>query len=149
MIDGNFLETLSHLQKDASRSKADIARKVGLTPSTISKRVRRRQPDKVIEGYEVHFNPSVLGQSLLAFIFVTNAKPSQGLDTAAGSSKVIGLEELHKVAGEVCCFMKVGAAGIDHSGSLSDPCENHNLTSGCTGATPPRRKHVLVAMRSH
>ncbi|MEM7597825.1 MAG: Lrp/AsnC family transcriptional regulator [Pseudomonadota bacterium] len=113
MIDSKDKEILSLLLGDASLSKADIARRVGLAPSAISDRVRRLEADGVIQGYEVRLNPHALGKSLLAFVFVTDAKPSLGFDTAAALSGVTGLEELHKIAGDDCYLLKIRASGTD------------------------------------
>ena len=113
MIDAKDKQILSLLLKDAAISKADIARQVGLAPSAISERVRRLEADGVIEGYEVRLNAAALGKPLLAFVFVTDAKPSLGFDTAAALSGVTGLEELHKIAGDDCYLLKIRASGTD------------------------------------
>lgn len=113
MIDVKDKEILSLLLKDAAISKAEIARRVGLAPSAISDRVRRLEADGVIQGYEVRLDPHALGKSLLAFVFVTDAKPSHGFDTASALSGVTGLEELHKIAGDDCYLLKVRASGTD------------------------------------
>lgn len=113
MIDAKDREILSLLLKNAAISKADIARHVGLAPSAISERVKRLESEGVIQGYEVRLNAHALGKSLLAFVFVTDAKPSHGFDTAAALSNVTGLEELHKIAGEDCYLLKIRASGTD------------------------------------
>lgn len=113
MLNEKDKKILSLLLDDASMSKADIARHVGLAPSAISERVRRLESDGVIQGYEVRLNPDALGKSLLAFVFVTDVKPSLGFDTAAALSDVKGLEELHKIAGDDCYMLKIRASGTD------------------------------------
>lgn len=113
MIDAKDKEILSLLLGDAALSKADIARRVGLAPSAVSERVRRLESDGVIQGYEVRLNPQALGKPLLAFVFVTDAKPSLGFDTASALSAVRGLEELHKIAGDDCYLLKIRASGTD------------------------------------
>ncbi|MEM6890295.1 MAG: Lrp/AsnC family transcriptional regulator [Pseudomonadota bacterium] len=106
-------EILAILLNGAAISKAEIARRVGLAPSAVSERVRRLEADSVIQGYEVRLNPHALGKSLLAFVFVTDAKPTQGFDTATALSGVTGLEELHKIAGDDCYLLKIRAAGTE------------------------------------
>ena len=113
MIDGKDKEIVALLLRDAAISKAEIARQVGLAASAVSERVRRLEADGIIEGYEVRLNAGALGKPLLAFVFVTDAKPSLGFDTAAALSKVAGLEELHKIAGDDCYLLKLRASGTD------------------------------------
>jgi Lrp/AsnC family leucine-responsive transcriptional regulator len=118
MIDTKDREILAILLADSSTSKAEIGRRVGLAPSAISERVRRLEEDGVIEGYEVRLNAEALSKPLLAFVFVTDAKPSHGFDTAGALSKVRGLEELHKIAGDDCYLLKVRAAGTSELNSI-------------------------------
>lgn len=113
MIDDKDREILSLLLEDSAISKAEIARRVGLAASAISERVRRLEAERVIQGYEVRLDATSLGKPLLAFVFVTDAKPSQGFDTAAALSEVTGLEELHKIAGDDCYLLKIRASGTD------------------------------------
>lgn len=113
MIDAKDREILSILLEDAANSKAEIARRVGLAASAVSERVRRMEADGIIQAYEVRIDPRALDKPLLAFVFVTDAKPSRGFDTASALADVTGLEELHKIAGEDCYLLKIRAAGTD------------------------------------
>jgi Lrp/AsnC family leucine-responsive transcriptional regulator len=118
LIDETDLRILSILLRDAATSKAEIARRVGLAASAVSERVRRLEAQGVIAGYEVRIDARRLGKPLLAFVFVTDAKPSQGFDTAAALAGVTGLEELHKVAGDDCYLLKIRAAGTDELNAI-------------------------------
>ena len=118
MIDGIDRQILSILLEDASTSKAEIARRVELAASVVSERVRRLEASGVIQGYEVRLDPKVLGKPLLAFVFVTDAKPSRGFDTAQALSQVTGLEELHKIAGDDCYLLKIRAADTDELNAI-------------------------------
>lgn len=111
MIDSTDRQILDLLLADASLSKAEIGRRVGLASSAVSERVRRLEADGVIRGYAAQLDAELLDKPLLAFVFVTDAKPSQGFDTAAALADVTGLEELHKIAGDDCYLLKVRAAG--------------------------------------
>ncbi|MEM9498246.1 MAG: Lrp/AsnC family transcriptional regulator [Pseudomonadota bacterium] len=118
MIDGKDREILSILLESAAVSKAEIARRVGLAASAVSERIRRMETEDVVRGYEVRIDPRALDKPLLAFVFVTDAKPSQGFDTAAALAGVTGLEELHKIAGEDCYLLKIRAAGTDELNAI-------------------------------
>lgn len=118
MIDNTDREILDILLKDAATSQAEMARRLGLAPSAISERVRRLQADGIIQGYEVRLDAAALGKPLLAFVFVTDAKPSQGFDTAAALAGVTGLEELHKIAGDDCYLLKIRASGTEELNSI-------------------------------
>lgn len=113
MIDGVDRKILSILLRDAATSKADLARQVGLAASAVWERVRRLERDGLIAGYEVRLNAVALGKPLLAFIFVTDAKPNPSGATVTALSAVTGLEELHKIAGDDCYLLKVRASGTD------------------------------------
>ena len=118
MIDSTDNEILDILLKDAATSQAEMARRLGLAPSAISERVRKLQGDGIIQGYEVRLDAAALGKPLLAFVFVTDAKPSQGFDTAAALAGVTGLEELHKIAGDDCYLLKIRASGTEELNSI-------------------------------
>lgn len=118
MIDAKDRQILSILLESAAISKADIARRVGLAASAVSERIRQLEASGVIQGYEVRLNPTALGKPLLAFVFVTDAKPSRGFDTAAALQNVSGLEELHKIAGDDCYLLKIRASGTNELNSI-------------------------------
>lgn len=117
-MDSKDREILTILLNDAATSKADIARRVGLAASAVSERVRRMEAEGVIRGYEVRLDATLLGKPLLAFVFVTDAKPSRGFDIAEALSSVTGLEELHKIAGDDCYLLKIRAANTDELNTI-------------------------------
>lgn len=118
MIDEMDRRILSLLLEDAAISKAEIARRLGIAPSAISERVRRLEAENVIQGYEVRVDPKALEKPLLAFVFVTDAKPSLDFDTAGALSRVTGLEELHKIAGDDCYLLKLRTSGTEELNSI-------------------------------
>ncbi len=118
MIDTIDRKILSILLADAGTSKAEISRRLGLAASAVSERVHRMESEGLIRGYEVRLDPRRLGKPLLAFVFVTDAKPSQGFDTAAALSGVTGLEELHKIAGEDCYLLKIRASDTEELNAI-------------------------------
>ena len=120
MVDAKDLEILTIMLEAADTSKAGIARRVDLAPSAVSERVRRLKDLGVIKGYEVRLDAKQLGKPLLAFVFVTDAKPNLGFDTAQALLAVSGLEELHKIAGDDCYLLKIRASGTDELNQIID-----------------------------
>lgn len=119
-FDGTDTKILSILLNAAATPKAEIARRVGLAASAVSERVRRLEDAGIIKGYEARLDGRALQNPLLAFVFVTELKPTRGFDTGDALSRVTGVEEVHKVAGEDCFLVKIRAAGNDELGLVLD-----------------------------
>ncbi|MFF9022085.1 Lrp/AsnC family transcriptional regulator [Streptomyces eurythermus] len=60
---------LGHLQRDARLTNRELARKVGIAPSTCLERVRSLRARGVITGYHAAVQPRLLGRSLQALVF--------------------------------------------------------------------------------
>lgn len=104
---------LSILLRAAATPKAEIARRLGVAASAVSERIKRLEDAGIIKGYEARLDARALQTPLLAFIFVREAKPNNGFDTAEALARVTGVEEVHKIAGEDCFLVKIRAAGTD------------------------------------
>ncbi len=100
---------LDILQKNASISKAEIARRIALTPSAVFERIRKLEDRGAIQGYETRLDPEALGLGVLAFVFVTEERPASTPQTGRRLSKIVGVQEVHKIAGEDCYLVKVRA----------------------------------------
>jgi DNA-binding Lrp family transcriptional regulator len=66
-IDSAILE---HLQRDARLTNRELARLVGVAPSTCLERVRALRARGVITGYHAAVEPRALGRSLQALVFI-------------------------------------------------------------------------------
>ncbi|MFF4520084.1 Lrp/AsnC family transcriptional regulator [Streptomyces bluensis] len=60
---------LSHLQRDGRLTNRELARLVGVAPSTCLERVRALRARGVITGYHAAVQPRMLGRSLQALVF--------------------------------------------------------------------------------
>ncbi len=119
-IDGTDRKILSILLQAAATSKAEIARRVGLAASAVSERIRRFEETGLIKSYEARLNGRALGMPLLAFVFIRELKPTGGFDTADALTRVTGVEEVHKIAGEDCFLLKLRVAGTEELGTILD-----------------------------
>src|SRR5262245_6263947 len=59
---------LDALANNARISTADLARSVGLSPPSLSERIRRMEEAGVIEGYTLTINPKALGLPVTAWL---------------------------------------------------------------------------------
>ena len=119
-IDAVDSKILSILLRAAAMPKAEIARRVDLAASAVSERIRRLEDAGIIKGYEVRLGGRELQIPLLAYIFVTELKPNDGFDTGDALSRVTGVEEVHKIAGDDCFLVKIRAEGTDELGAVLD-----------------------------
>jgi Lrp/AsnC family leucine-responsive transcriptional regulator len=113
MIDATDREILSLLRSNSCTPKAEIARRVGLTPTAVFERIRKLEDKGVIAGYHAHLDPKAFGRSLLAFVFVTDERPAQGPELGRTLAAIPGVEETHVIAGEDCFLLKVRAADTE------------------------------------
>ena len=113
-------QIIRNLLEDASKSKAEIARSVGLTPNAVFERLRKLDERRVIQGYAVRLDPQALGSKLLAFVFVAESKPVRTVKTGPRLAQLPNIEEVHRVAGRDCFLLKVRAADTDELTRILD-----------------------------
>jgi len=61
---------LKHLQQNARITNADLADKVGLSPTPCLRRLRRLETDGIIKGYHTEINREALGVNVTVIILV-------------------------------------------------------------------------------
>lgn len=69
-IDPIDLRLLDALQRDGRISVTELSKKVNLSPTPCTLRIRRLEQDGVISGYHARLSPSTLNISLLVFVTV-------------------------------------------------------------------------------
>jgi Lrp/AsnC family leucine-responsive transcriptional regulator len=67
-------QILRELQRDGRLSNAELAERVGLTPSPCLRRVNRLEQDGVIRGYRALLEPAAVGRGFQAFVSVVMAQ---------------------------------------------------------------------------
>lgn len=112
-VDRRILEAL---QRDAGLSLAELAERVGLSPTPVWKRVRRLETEGVITARVVLVAPEAVGLGVTAFVAIrAGAHDEDWLERfAEGVAKIPEVVELYRMAGEVDYLLKVVCHDIAH-----------------------------------
>lgn len=107
---------LAALQADAGLSLAELADRVGLSPTPVWKRIRRLEADGVITGRVALVSPEAVGLGVTAFVAIrAGAHDEDWLERfAAGVAAIPEVVEIYRMAGEVDYLLKVVCHDIAH-----------------------------------
>lgn len=102
-VDWHLLELL---QEDGRLSFSELGRRVSLSGSAVTERVRRLEERGVIKGYAAVVDHTALDLPLTAFISITPLDPAAPDDIPDRLSDIPELEACHSVAGEENYILK-------------------------------------------
>jgi Lrp/AsnC family transcriptional regulator, leucine-responsive regulatory protein len=113
---------LDLLQEDASRTNADLAEEVGLSPSSCLRRIRRLKSTGVIERVVAILNPAKAGKGMRAIVTVELERHGEQhmrrfLDLAA---KERGVIQAYSVSGETDVILMLRLADMDEFDALCE-----------------------------
>lgn len=123
-IDRSILRVL---QADGRLSNAELAARVGLSPSPCLRRVRRLEETGVIRGYRALIDPQAVGRSLRVFAGVRLLRHARS-EVQAFEQAVVRLSEVvycHHVTGNYDYLLQVEVADLTayedfHANRLAD-----------------------------
>ncbi len=114
-LDRIDMNILKELQTDASITNADLAKRVGLSPSPCLTRVRAFRESGLIKRQVCLLEPKLLGLNLSVFIQVSLDNQSEGMlevfQTAINTCKEV--LECYLMTGDSDYFLRVIVADID------------------------------------
>jgi Lrp/AsnC family leucine-responsive transcriptional regulator len=105
---------LAVLERHGRISNADLAARVGLSPSPCLRRVRRLEETGVIRGYRALVDPAALGRGLRVFAGVRLMRHARA-DVVAFEQAVIRLSEVthtHHITGNYDYLLQVEVADL-------------------------------------
>ena len=126
---------LAILIRDATTSKSEIGKRIGVAQSVVSERVKKLRQSGLIERYETRLSARGLGFGTLAYVFIVERKPTIGVSTGESLASVTGVEEVHKIAGEDCFLLKIRARDAEELGQILDTEVNSIETVAGTRTT--------------
>lgn len=121
MIDETDRQILKILQTNGRTSNAEIARRIGLASSAVFQRIRKLEERGIIQGYTAQLNSAALGFGLTAFVMIGSSEHARSADHTAGLlASISQVQEVHRVVGEDCFFVKVKVRDTDGLAHLLD-----------------------------
>lgn len=115
-LDRADLRILAELQREGRVSNAELAERIGLSPSACLRRVQRLEADGVIAGYGARVEPKQVGLGLEAFVRV-QLRSHEGDVVQAFVERVQDWDEVvacHALTGDMDYLLHVAVQDLDH-----------------------------------
>ncbi len=114
------LRILSALQADGRKKNAELAREIGVAPSTMLERVKRLEERRVLTGFRAVIDPESLGLTVQSLVTVTldrhNADHIRDLEQ--NIQNVPHVRACYHVTGRFDYVLHVAARDLNHLGRL-------------------------------
>ena len=134
---------LRELMRDARVSNAELAQRVGLSPSACLRRVREMERTGLIRGYRAVLDPASRGIGFVAYVAVGLHDHSKAAQAAfeRALANVPEVRECHNVTGTVEYLLRVEVADIAaykalHADTLGSLPQVHSLTTYVVMSSP-------------
>jgi len=152
-LDATDRALLALLQRDAGLSNKELARKVGLAPSSCLERVKKLQRAGVLLGVHAEVAPRALGIRLQALIAVRLARHSER-EVCAFRDRLLARPEIlsfYHLSGAVDFLLHVAVRDVEHLRTLgAEALTRHKLVAHVETSLifDHRRSHVLPALET-
>ena len=107
------LQILSMLQEDCKIAQVELARSVGLSPASISERLKRLEKSGVVKSYAAILDAHALGIGITAYVFVFVEHPRFEAELLGQLDAVPEVQECHHVTGDFSLLLKVRTKNIE------------------------------------
>ena len=107
MLDSTDRQILQLMIDDATSSRAEVGRRLGLAPSAVSARVKSLTEAGVLLRSGASIDLGAAGLSIIAFVFVNETKPTTPGRTIDALRELGIATELHRLTGDDCFLLKI------------------------------------------
>jgi DNA-binding Lrp family transcriptional regulator len=118
-LDSTDAALLGLLRENARASTAELARRLGLSRTTVQSRIERLQQRRVIAGYTVVV-PDALEAGLVRAHVMITLEPKRSAAIEVALRKIAEVRVLHSVSGPFDLLAVVAAASIGELDALID-----------------------------
>jgi len=112
-------ELIALLRVDAREPVAALARKLGLSRTTVQDRLRRLEDSGVIAGYSLKLSREIDSGGMRAFVTVS-VEPRRQVEMARTLSRFPQIETLHTVSGKFDLLAQVKTGSSEEMDKLID-----------------------------
>jgi Lrp/AsnC family leucine-responsive transcriptional regulator len=128
-LDSIDLQLIDALQADGRIAVVDLSKRVNLSPTPCTLRMRRLEQDGVITGYHARLSPAALDQALMVFVTVSLRATDEATLKAfnAAVKPVRQILECHMLGGGFDYLLKI---------RVRDMVEYREILGGIIGALP-------------
>ncbi len=140
-LDATDARILEALIDDARISIAELARTVGLSPPSVSERIKRLEEAGVIEGYTLRINPKALGLPLAAWLRIRPI-PGQFHKVAKILQRLPEIVECDRITGEDCFIARAHVRSMDDLGKLIDQVIPYAMTNTSIIQSSPVKRRL-------
>jgi Lrp/AsnC family transcriptional regulator, leucine-responsive regulatory protein len=123
-MDRADIALLDALQRDSSRSIADLAESAGMSSSACHRRIKALEASGAIAGYAAQLDPQRLGLKLLAFVEITLTSQSrEAMDRfEAAVGDYDDILDCHLMSGQADYLLRVAAADLEQYDRIHRDC---------------------------
>ena len=127
IIDHQILELLS---RNARRTMADIAERVSLSPSAVTRRIDRLERDGVISGYTVVVDHAKAGRPLQAFTEVRFSGTADLDEIRAAASTLPEVQAVFATAGDPDALVWLRVPDVERLGHVIEQLRRSGRVTG-------------------
>jgi DNA-binding Lrp family transcriptional regulator len=120
---------LALLKLNAREPVASLARKLGVSRTTIQDRLRRLERDRIIEGYAVKLSDKIAARGIRAFVSI-EIMPRRQIEVTRRLAKFPAVEGLYAVSGR---YDLIALVAIDDMEALNSLLDSVAEFDGVTG----------------
>jgi Lrp/AsnC family leucine-responsive transcriptional regulator len=145
-LDATDARILDALVDDARVSIADLARWVGLSPPSVSERIKRLEEVGVIEGYTLTINPKALGLPIAAWLRIRPI-PGQLQMVAEILRGLPEIVECDRITGEDCFVARAHVQSVEELEKLIDRVIPYAMTNTSIIQSSPVKRRLPIFRR--
>ncbi len=147
-LDATDARILEALIEDARISIAELARSVGLSPPSVSERIKRLEEAGVIEGYTLKIDPKALGLPLAAWLRIRPI-PGQHHKVAEILRELPEIVECDRITGEDCFIARAHVRSVDDLEKLVDQVIPYAMTNTSIIQSSPVKRRPPPVLRDN